>query len=194
MGVEVFGKRGDVNVPIIIDRYAEAVVQIDSDHAYLHQGALFSAYHEATLSSSASYSYGFKTPATGTIHYRSAGIQSNKDSCRSQIWEDATYTAATGALVTWSNRNRLYNGSLPTGLELRAAPTFTVNGTQLVGFSSYLPGSTGVGQARIPSASSPALDEIVLKQNTTYRFVLINGSSDTAIIGVNFRFYYEGEG
>lgn len=170
----------------VFEAFTQAFKQIDVDHAYIHEKRMFSAYHKGTIAAGQTLAFAFKTPATGYIHYRLAGITPNGDNVDTQIFEDATFTAGTGTLLENNNRNR--NTPTTSTVELRVAPTFTGNGTLLPGFSSFLPGTTGVGQTRI-GTSGESSTEIVLKQNTTYRFLATNGSAASNTIGFNFRWY-----
>jgi len=185
--------------PVIGDKNTNALLTIDIDHYLVHKNKLFSAYHENVSVAGATFQFSFKTPPieNGLIHYRSAGIQPNKDNVRTQIYESAVINVA-GTLVEFDSNNRYLDGDVPVGLELRAGTTFSNNGVLLPGFSNYLPGSEGNGQARTPSAGNPAVDEIILKPNTVYRFININGSTEINTIASKFRFYvsqsmFEGE-
>ena len=172
----------------VFEHVTQAFRSIDNDHAYIHQKKMFSAFHKATIGIGSTVVFGFKTPATGYVHYRLAGINPSGDKLDTQIFEGATFTAGTGTLLENNNRNR--NTPKSSTVELRVAPTFTGNGTLLPGFSAFLPGAAGVGQAR-SGTNGESRDEIVLAQNTTYRFLATNGSTAANIVGFNFRWYEE---
>lgn len=172
----------------VFEKVTNAFKTIDNDHAYIHQKKMFSAFHKATIGIGSTVAFGFKTPATGYVHYRLAGINPSGDKIDTQIFEGATFTAGTGTLLENNNRNR--NTPKASTVELRVAPTFTENGTLLPGFSAFLPGAEGVGQAR-SGTNGEARDEIVLAQNTTYRFLATNGSAAANVVGFNFRWYEE---
>ena len=169
-----------------VEPITEAFKGIDIDHAYIHLGIRFSAFSKDTIAAGGTLAFGFKTPATGAIHYRLAGITASADKIDTQIFEGATFTAATGTLITASNRNRL--SAITSVIELRRSPTFTVLGTLLDAFSTWLPGTVGSGQVRSGS-SGESTTEIILKQNTTYRFLATNGSSVANVMGFNFQWY-----
>lgn len=172
----------------VFEHVTQAFRSIDNDHAYIHQKKMFNAFHKGTITAGGTLAFGFKTPATGYVHYRLAGIKPSADKLDKQIFEDATFTATTGTLLVASNRNR--NAPIASVVELRVAPTFTVNGTLLEGFSDFLPGTTSVGQSN-EGTTGESKDEIVLKQNTTYRFLLTNGSAAANTVGIQFRWYEE---
>ena len=172
----------------VFEIVTKAFRSIDNDHAYIHQKKMFSAFHKATIGAGSTVAFGFKTPATGYVHYRLAGINPSGDKLDTQIFEGATFTAGTGTLLENNNRNR--NTPKTSTVELRVAPTFTGNGTLLPGLSAFLPGAAGVGQAR-SGTNGESMDEIVLAQNTTYRFLTTNGSTAANIVGFNFRWYEE---
>lgn len=161
---------------------------IDTDHAYIHEGKKFVAYHKATINAAATLEFSFTTPETGYVHYRPAKITPSGDKVDTAIYKDAAVTAETGTALIINNQN--LNSDNISGVELLVAPTFTDEGDLLPGFSSWLPGSEGIGQTRNGNAEN-ANDEIVFEPSTTYRFLLTNGSSAANIIGFNFRWYEE---
>ena len=172
----------------VFETFTGAFKTMDNDHAYIHQKLMFSAYSKISVLTGGNYAFAFKTPSIGYVHYRLAGINPSADKVETFIYEDAVFIPETGTLLVSTNRNR--NDPIVSTVELRSAPTFTDNGTLLPGLSSYLPGSAGVGQTRVGTSGQSA-SEIVLKQNTTYRFYLTNGSSTTNDIGINFMWYEE---
>jgi len=151
----------------------KAIKVIDTDHAYIHQKKKYSSFIKQSISAGGTLVFCLKTPATNYIHYRPMGINPSADKVDIQVYEDAVFTAATGTLLVATNRNR--NTPLVSAVELRTAPTVTTTGTLLEGLSDWLPGSTGVGQSRAGGEGGGG-DEVVLKQNATYRIVIINGS------------------
>lgn len=169
------------------ERVTGGVKQIDSDHGLIHAGRVFTAFTKDSVDSGATLVFSFTTPATKYVHYRTALIVPSVDQVTTEIYEGSTINVAGTALVV-SNRNRT-SATVAESL-LKKGTTFTANGTLLPGFSTWLPGTTGIGQARSGTAFT-ATDEIVLKQGTTYRFVLTNGSSAANIVGITFRWYEE---
>jgi hypothetical protein len=188
MATLIQGNKGLVATPVILEEMTGAMAIMDNDHRYIHQGLKFSAFSKDVVTAGSSIEFGFKTPAAGYVHYRPAGIYPSADKVDTEIYEGAVFTAATGTALVISNRNRV--SPIVAGVELRKSPTFTTAGALLPAFSSWLAGSTGVGQERAPSAAEGG-DEIVLKQNTTYRFKAINGSSASNTIGFRFSWYEE---
>ena len=174
------------NLPL--ESITGSVSIIDSDHKYIHEKKKYSAFLKQSISAGGTHVFCFKTPATNYVHYRPANITPSADKVDLQIFEDAVFTAGSGTLLENNNRNR--NTPPVSGVELRSAPTVTTVGTLLPGFSGWLPGSTGAGQAR-SGDSADGDDEIVLKQNATYRFVATNGSSSANVIGFKFNWYEE---
>lgn len=170
----------------VFETFTQAFKVITNDHAYIHDGIMFVAFDKATVTTLDTVEYAFKTPVNVYVHYRLAGISASADKVDTQIFEGATYTG--GTLLGINNKNR--NSATVAETVIAKDPTFQTPGTLLPGFSSYLPGSTGVGQSR--SGSNGQSDsEIVLKPNTIYRFVATNGSDVTNVIGVNLRWYEE---
>lgn len=172
------------------ERVTGAFSIIDSDHKLIHEQQVYTAFSKDTVLSAGTLEFSFKTPVDKYVHYRTALIVPSADLVDTQIYEGATINVAGTALVA-SNRNRASTNVAET--ELKKGSTFTAPGTLLVGFSTWLPGSTGVGQVRSGTPFT-GTDEIVLKRNTVYRFVLTNGSSASNIVGITFRWYEEEEG
>jgi len=168
-----------------------AFKSIDVDHSYIHQKKKYSAFLKQSIALAGTHVFCFKTPATGYVHYRPIGINPSADKIDIQAYEDAVFTPATGTLLVINNRNR--NTPPVSGVELRSAPTVTTAGTLLDGFSDWLPGSTGVGQARLGSSTIGG-DEIVMKPNTTYRIVITNGSTSANVVGIKFNWYEQESG
>jgi len=173
------------------ESFTGALKTIDNDHAYIHNGIMFGAYDKTTVATTDTVEYAFITPSTGYIHYRLAGITTSADSVDTAIYEDAEVTAETGTELVANNRSRSSSNTATAAVIKN--PTFTDGGTLLPAFSSFLPGSTGIGQTRV-GAGGKSEDEIVFKQNTVYRFVATNGSSGDNIIASNLRWYEEQEG
>jgi len=173
----------------VFEQFTQAFKVITNDHAYIHEGIMFVAFDKLVVTAGATGEYAFKTPENGFVHYRLAGINPSADKVDTQIFEDATYTG--GTLLEINNKNR--NSDKESLTVVSKNPTFQTPGTLLPGFSSYLPGAEGTGQIR-SGTDGKADSEIVLKQNTVYRFVLTNGSSSTSTVGINLRWYEEIQG
>ena len=171
------------------EQFAGALKTIDNDHAYIHDGIMFVAYDKPTILSGEAVEYAFKTPVVGYVHYRLARITTSADKVETTIYEDAVYTG--GTLLEISNKNR--NSANVSGVVIGKNPTFSNDGTLLPGFSSYLPGIVSGGQRR--GGTDGQFDsEIVLKQDTIYRFVANNGSTASNVMGINLKWYEELEG
>lgn len=194
MGVEILSNYKGKLVSFLSDGNSGALVIADFDLFENHEGNLFGGYHENTSAPGATFAFSFKTPpaSEGIIHYRSAGINPTKDLVRTQVWEGATINTP-GTLLQVDCLNRVANTPAPVGLEVRAGTTFSNNGVLLSSFSSFLPGAQGTGQSRTPQSAGASLDELILKPDTVYRFVNINGSDQTNVIASKFRFYISKE-
>jgi len=190
MGYEILTRSGGKLKPLIGDDIDGALIVMENDHWENHKGMLYGGYYENMSAPGAVFAFSFKTPPIeyGIVHYRSAGIQPTKDNVRTQIYEDAVIDVE-GTIVQFDCNNRLKNTPLPSELELRAGTTFSDDGILLSGFSSFLPGVAGNGQERIPQAGGASLDELIMKPDTVYRFININGSDQTNVIASKFRFY-----
>lgn len=169
------------------EKVTKAIKTISIEHSNIHEGLSFSAFNKSTILAGATLLFSFKTPATGYVHYRPVGIFPSADKVDLELYEGATINVA-GTLLVASNRNRTSSNVALS--ELRVGTTFTANGTLVDGISAYLPGTTGVGQARSGNITN-STDEIVLKPSTVYRIVCINGSSASNTIGFNLNWYEE---
>jgi hypothetical protein len=170
------------------DIFTGAFRMMDNDHAYIHQGKRFSAFHKATITTGATLQFSLVTPANKVIHWRPTKIKPSADKVDIQVFEGATVNVA-GTQINYFNRNRRNTNT--TGAVLRHGTTFTANGTELVGMADWLPGSAGTGTIREGESTNGAADEIILKPSTTYRFVVTNGSSASNVIGFIFNHYDE---
>lgn len=171
-----------------IDYYAKIFKQMDYDHSLIHAGHKFTAFHKATIISGGTLEFSLVTPSNVDVHWRPARIKPSADKVDWQVYEGATVNVA-GTQITYSNRNR--QDDKTAGVVLRHGTTFTAPGTLVSGLSDWLPGSTGTGTIRNGDSVSDSVDEIVLKNNTTYRFVVTNGSTGSNVIGFIFNHYEE---
>lgn len=169
------------------EAYTKVLKVMDNDHAYIHLGKRFTAFHKATILSGATFEFSLVTPESGIVHYRPIKIAPSADKVDIAIFEGATINVA-GTQLPYFNRNR--NSSKAAASVLRHGTTFSANGTALTGFSDWLPGSTGVGTIRTGTGANDS-DEIVLKPNTTYRILITNGSSASNVISFTFNHYEE---
>jgi len=189
MSTTILGNKNGVATELVLDEITGAAVTVTSDSLFIHKGTAFVAFSKDVVATGSTVQFSFKTPTTGIVRYRPAGITPSADKVDTQIFEGAAFTAETGTVINASNRNR--SSLNASKIELRRNPTFTNNGTLLEGFSSWLPGSTGIGQTRAPTSGISG-DEIEFKPNTVYRFVATNGSADSNTIASKFS-WHEGD-
>lgn len=183
------GRRIDENNKIrnIVESVTGSIKTIPIDHTNIHEGKSYSAFNKSTIASGATLSFSFKTPTVGYVHYRPAGIFPSGDNINLDLYEGAAINLA-GTTIISSNRNRI---STEVALsEIKVGTTFTTNGTLVPGLSAFLPGTTGAGQTRSGNISQ-GNDEIILKKDTVYRLVAINGSTAANTVGFNFNWYEE---
>lgn len=158
---------------------------IEVNHAYIHEGILFNSAFTSTLTAGATRKITFKTPATKYVHYIPSDIVPSADKVTVNFYESSSGNSG-GTAKTAVNRNRL-SSATPT-VVLTDGATVTTNGTLF--HTVWLPGSTGIGQTRAGSAASSAY-EWVLKQDTVYTIEIINNSSASNDIWLNFHWYEE---
>ena len=173
-----------------IERITGAFRTIETEHAYIHEGIFYESYNKFTLAGGATRVVTIK-PAAGTyLHYRPTNLVTSADKVTIEFYEGATLTAATGTAATPSNHNR--NSTLASKVTLLDAPTVTANGTKFA--QVYIPGATGTGGTRTGASAGVSNSEWVLKPNTVYMVKVINGSSGSNDIQINFQWYEESMG
>ena len=162
-----------------------ALRSIDNDHAYIHEGKLFSATHKVTLTAGSSIYISFTTPNTDkVVHYRPASLTTSADNVTTLFFEGGTFTG--GSTLATVNRNRK---SLTTAeVLINTGVTSTLDGTLL--YTSFLGGGVGVGQSR-GGGELAENQEWVLKKNTVYLIKLTNGSSSSNTLCLGVRWYEE---
>lgn len=170
------------------ERVTDALKTIENDHAYVHAGKLFSYAVKFDLLTTASTKFTFVTPVTGYVHYRPVAVNTSADKLTINFYEGSSGNSG-GSAITPVNRSRI--STIASTVVFKSGVTVTTNGTKLT--EAYLPGSTGVGQARSGTQISGS-DEWVFKPNTVYTFEFINGSSSTNTVFVDFRWYEEANG
>lgn len=190
MGKVVLGLQDGEMKEILLDSVGGGIVITEMDDYMNHHGRLFGAYNKSIIPPGGTLQFSFKTPleTDGIVHYRTAGLNPSVDKIDTEIWEGAVINVP-GTLLQITCNNRIIDNSPPAGFELRVNSTFSNNGIKLESFSSWLPGSVGVGQSRTPQSAGASLDEVILKPNTVYRFVALNGSSLANVFASKFRFF-----
>jgi hypothetical protein len=169
------------------ERVTEGLRGIDTDHSYIHEGILFTAFNQFTLDAAGVGRIVLTTPADKYIHYRNEKVSTSGDKVTIELFEAPTVTAATGTAVTPINQNRICGIVARVGVLID--PTVTAEGTKIG--QAFIGGGTGTGQAR-SGADTAQNNEIVLKRSTQYLVKITNGSSNSNIIQVNPIWYEEG--
>lgn len=170
------------------ERVTKGVKAIDSDHAYIHEGYMFSAYTNQEIASEGVYKITFETPASATgkyIHWRPEFISTSGDSVTVKVYEGSSGDSG-GSDFTPINRNRL--SSLTSLSTVTLGATVTTNGTQID--ESFIGGGTGVGGTTQGSESGDK-NEIILKQGELYTIEVTNGSSSANDIFIKLLWYEE---
>jgi len=164
---------------------------IPSDHAYIHDGKQFYAYHKADITAGAALKFTFVTPAAATgkyIHFRPSVVSTSGDKV-TMIMTEIPTSVSGGSAMTAYNRNRISTGA--STCVLKYGVTLTESATEVD--AAFVGGGTGVGGMR-SGAETQEGDEIVFKQNTTYSITLTNNSSATNTVFLKLKWYEEGAG
>ena len=178
---------GYVDIKEPIERVTEALKQIDTDHAYIHEGLFYEAFLQFTLATTDTKYISLETPDTLYIHYRNEKVVSSADKVTVELFEDAVLNATPGGTaLTPYNHNRLTTHT--SGMTVIDAPTVDTEGTKIA--QSFIGGGTGVGGARQGDDTSQA-NEWVLKRDTTYLIKITNDSTVDNTIQVNPVWYEE---
>ena len=168
-----------------LETFTGALRNIDNDHAYIHEGKLFSASYKVTLTAGTSSYISFVTPNTErVIHYRPASIATSADKLSYFLYESGTFTG--GSVLSIVNRNRRSITVAET--VIKTGVTSTLDGTLL--YTGFVGGGSGVGQSRSGSETGES-QEWVLKKNTVYLIKLTNGSSSSNEICLGLGWYEE---
>ena len=173
-----------------VERVTHALKIIDNDHAYIHQGGLYSSYHKfSAVAAGATRYILIKTPAAKYVHYRAESISTSGDNVTIELYEAPT-TTADGTALTRNNHRRT-GAIIPATVTLFHTPTVTADGTLL--HQTYIGGGVGVGQAR--QGEEQGNDrEWVLSRSTNYLIKITNGSANANTIQVNPMWYEEDGG
>ena len=169
------------------ERITSGVRQIETDHAYIHEGILFETFTRFTLATGISKDIAIITPADFYLHYRMEKVVSSGDKVSINLYEGATLdTPPGGSALTPMNHNR--ESGVNSATEVLEAPTVTADGLQIA--QGYIGGGTGQGQSRIGTDLLQA-NEWVLSPDTVYLVRITNGSSADNIIQCNLMWYEE---
>ena len=179
------GAKDRLSNMIPIDKISNAMINISHDHHKIHEGDKYYARVQLTIPTLTTQRITFITPTDVYIHYQRSGVQTSSDKVSINFYEGGVVNVA-GTLV--NSHNRDLNSPLKSGVIIRTGDTYASVGTKLDAFCSYIPGSTGVGQAKAVGASATG-EEIILKRDTVYVYEIVNGSSDSNIVDINFSWY-----
>ena len=173
-----------------VERVTKALKIIDNDHAYVHEGGLFSSYHKfSAIPTTQSRYILIKTPASKYVHYRAESISTSGDNVTIEFYEAPT-TTADGTALTRNNHRRTAPITAAT-VTLFHTPTVTADGTLL--HQTYIGGGVGVGQTRQGGEQENA-QEWVLSRSTNYLIKITNGSANANTIQINPLWYEEDDG
>ena len=178
---------GYINIKEPIERVTEALKQIETDHAYIHDGLFYEVFLQFTLATTATKYISLQTPEELYIHYRNEKVVSSGDKVTIELFEDAVLNATPGGTpLTPFNHNRLTTHT--SGTTVLDGPTVDAEGTKIA--QAFIGGGTSQGQARSGDDTSQA-NEWVLKRDTTYLIKITNDSTGDNTIQVNPIWYEE---
>jgi len=165
--------------PITLDPATHNVKTIGQEHHEIHEGDHFFVCDETTLNDGDSVDFQLTTPNTAKWIHMTFSFESTQEILM-EIYEDAS-VSSDGTTVTAYNNNR--NSSNTTSLTLiQSDGTVNAAGTKILAQRSGVAGNENKTQ----QGTGKRDNEIILKQNSTYRFVFTSG-------GDNNNFSYCGE-
>lgn len=170
-----------------VERATGAVINIDSNHRYIHMGKLFESFVKTTILAAGTYTIAIKTPLLKELHYSPSTIMPSADKLTVEFFEAGTYTGGTDV----SPINHKRTGGVSETQAVKQGVTISTAGTKIA--QVYLPGSVGVGQSRAGSTFGTSMNEMVLKKDTVYLYKITNGSTESNTVQVNFFWYEEDE-
>lgn len=171
--IKILGYNGTNWQAIEIDTITRALAMIDYEHHKIHSGTHFFVAGYDTFGAADDIDFQVTTPNTTTWAHMAFEIQSTGATVFS-IYEDADVDA-DGSAVTARNSNR--NSATASTLTIQTDGTINAAGTLI--FAQAF-GVSGNPNAR-SGGTERASHEIILKQNSTYRFFIESDSADNII-------------
>jgi len=175
-----------------LDAFAERITSacrtMDTDHAYIHEGGMFSTFVTLSMTAGGTSKFHITTPAIKYIHWRPSIIASSGDKVTATLYESCGATTAT-ATLTAHNRSRL--AGVSSTMTIYQSATITSDGTAIDAI--YIGGGTAVGGATT-GAESGEKNEIVMARSTRYSLNVVNGSSAANNVFVKLLWYEESDG
>lgn len=153
-----------------IDNATSSLITIDYAHHEVHSGSHFFICGNSTLGSGDTLDFQITTgDTTRWVHITYS--YENTQNLTMQVYEGANVTA-NGTAVTPINNNR-NSTKVSTISRIQTNGTVTSAGTLLYSYSSGVAGNANSSR----SGANERSNELILKQNTTYRFRFLSGGS-----------------
>jgi len=165
-----------------IDSISGAVTTIQEEHALVHQGKMFSSFHEFTSVAAGSFVDVLIQGAAGVFpHFRSVRISTQTTPAIARLYKGATFSDA-GTSVTAHNLNDI--SSIVSGITLTHTPTVTDAGTQKA--SLFMPTTKSSGAIGDETAM-----EWIFNESEDWLIRITNESSQTSSLIVLNLYWYE---
>ena len=173
------------------ERVTQSPKYIDTDHAYIHEGAAFDAWDFAAALSG-SRVCGLVIPADKYLHFRPANlaVASGMAHFRLFLCATSTGTALSGGSTAFAPVNRNHNSTQASVVAFRTGADTSSTAGYVEKYSTKVFGGTGPGQTRMGGSKGEPL-EWVLNPNRTYA-VYVTTTAATEY-GLNL-FWYEEDG
>lgn len=174
----------------LVDRVTHALEAIETDHANIHEGIAYGAWHTFNIAAGQSAYLHIVAPIDKYVHFKPSLYSTDGPSVFIDLAEGGT-TVSDGTAILPRNKRRV--GSTP---DTSAMLVYYAPGTPVMGTivdSDFIGGGTGNGASKT-GASMPGKDEIVLKPGSKYLMRITNSGTNTVNTHVKMFWYEEPKG
>lgn len=158
---------------------SKSIVGVSESNNAVIKGNLFQASYKFTIPAGDTYNLTYKTPVGLSVEAYPTVLATSADNLTLEFRENAVVSG--GTVHQAFNQNR--KSDRVSEMELRIQPTITNEGDKVA--QVFLPGAVGQGQTRSGSQGGGGDNRWILKEDTTYLFKFINGSSSSNTVQIN---------
>ena len=169
------------------ERVTGSAKQIDTDHAYVHEGIAYDAFWVGAVNAT-TMKFQFSTPSAKYVHFRPANIGISANTATLRIFLTATGTTAPvseGSAVTPVNRK--HTSTNTSGVTFKTGITTSSTGDFTEKYVTRVHGGSGPGQSVVGQSKGEPLEWIFMP-GRDYVFMLT--TTDDTNVNLNL-FWYE---
>jgi len=172
------------------ERVTRSPKQIDTDHAYIHEGIAFDVWDTSAVNN-ATRNYRFKTPATKYVHFRPASIGISEKTAVFGVYLCATGSAAPlSGGSTFTPVNRKHYSTNASGVLFATGVATSSTAAYEKMYETKIYGGSGPGQTKSGAAKGEPM-EWMFRRGREYCFMI----TTTGDCNVNMNlFWYEEDG